>query len=395
MNRKPKYPAREALAVIDGALKEELNIHRFDALGRSKAQLFAIGGPHGRQFAIVVGNTDVSTGDHPAKQTRILFERCDLPSLAGIYNDGELYDGSRIKDQQDSNLAIPNQTSCLVEDASSLMELLRWYAGKKAGSQAGSQGKPPVDVLEQTRVEKAAADGGFDHTPVREGNWLVFRSTAFPFILGVALQPEGAYRVGFSDRQWGQKTASDCSHPVVMQEGPWTVLIDALSGYEALHQLVCRAGSLGRLLAGGGLKQFKGTSKKLTASTEAERLVVQRVGQDIFRDNLIDYWQGRCAVTGLDVVKLLRASHIKPWADCDTDAERLDVFNGLLLAPHLDALFDGGWITFDDGGELLVSDTLGVTHRNTLGITPNWRISNLTDKHRDYLAYHRGNVFQG
>ena len=50
-------------------------------------------------------------------------------------------------------------------------------------------------------------------------------------------------------------------------------------------------------------------------------------------------------MTGLDVPELLRASHIKPWADCGTDAERLDVFNGLLLAPHLDAAFDAGFIT--------------------------------------------------
>jgi len=60
---------------------------------------------------------------------------------------------------------------------------------------------------------------------------------------------------------------------------------------------------------------------------------------------LLDLWEGRCAVTGLAVPELLRASHIKPWADCETDAERLDVYNGFLLAPHLDAAFDLGFIT--------------------------------------------------
>ncbi|MDC0682621.1 HNH endonuclease signature motif containing protein [Sorangium atrum] len=50
-------------------------------------------------------------------------------------------------------------------------------------------------------------------------------------------------------------------------------------------------------------------------------------------------------MTGLAVPALLRASHIKPWADCETDAERLDVYNGILLAPHLDAAFDRGFIT--------------------------------------------------
>lgn len=55
---------------------------------------------------------------------------------------------------------------------------------------------------------------------------------------------------------------------------------------------------------------------------------------------LLDFWQGRCCVTGLDVAELLRASHIKPWARCESDDERLDVFNGLLLSPTMDALFD-------------------------------------------------------
>lgn len=62
---------------------------------------------------------------------------------------------------------------------------------------------------------------------------------------------------------------------------------------------------------------------------------MQRVGQDIFRQGLMECWESRCAITGLAIPELLRASHIKPWADCATDAERLDVYNGLLLAPIL------------------------------------------------------------
>src|SRR5690606_935674 len=61
------------------------------------------------------------------------------------------------------------------------------------------------------------------------------------------------------------------------------------------------------------------------SSTEAEAVVRQRIGQDLFRELLMDYWGGRCAVTGLDVSGLLRASHAKPWKDA-TDAERLDVY---------------------------------------------------------------------
>ena len=67
------------------------------------------------------------------------------------------------------------------------------------------------------------------------------------------------------------------------------------------------------------------------------------------------YWGGRCAITEVTEPRLLRASHIKPWAKCETDAERLDVYNGLLLAAHLDAAFDAGLISFTDEGAILFS----------------------------------------
>lgn len=129
-------------------------------------------------------------------------------------------------------------------------------------------------------------------------------------------------------------------------------------------------------------------------STEVERLVKQRVGQGIFRNALISFWQGRCAVTGLAVVPLLRASHIKPWADCENDQERLDLFNGFLLAPHLDALFDGGWITFDDTGRLVISTLLDNPAAQLLGVTSEMKLTNLAADHRAYLEYHRQHVFK-
>lgn len=56
---------------------------------------------------------------------------------------------------------------------------------------------------------------------------------------------------------------------------------------------------------------------------------------------------GRCAISGLDESPLLRASHALPWA-LATDAERLDIFNGLLLTAHLDAAFDSGLLAIDE-----------------------------------------------
>jgi predicted restriction endonuclease len=167
-----------------------------------------------------------------------------------------------------------------------------------------------------------------------------------------------------------------------------------VTGIPALHRLVRRAFQLSRTLPDELLHAFQRTTAALPRATEAERLVVQRLGQDVFRSGLIDYWEGRCAVTGLAVPELLRASHIKPWADCETDAERLDVFNGLLLAPHLDAAFDRGFITLADDGTVLVSPELVAVDRELLGLHEPLRALGLADGHRHFLPWHREKVFR-
>jgi hypothetical protein len=128
MTIKIKYEVIKALKVIDGTLASELNIHRFDNAKRSKAQLFAVNGAMGRQFGIVVGDTDVETGHHPAQQTRILLERCDVPPTDGVERMDNPYNGSRIKTNQDCNIAAPNQVSFLVAGETALTRLLQWYA---------------------------------------------------------------------------------------------------------------------------------------------------------------------------------------------------------------------------------------------------------------------------
>ena len=383
------FSAQEALNAIDGPLAAELGIHRFDPLGRSKAQLFSVGGPLGKQFAIVLGNTDVSTGYHPAKQTRLVFERCELPSLSGIEVCPEPYQGSRIKSQQDSKIAAPNQVSCVVSDETTLRAILRWYAGASRDAGGGPS-------LEQTRVAKAANDAGFDLTPDQQGSWTVFRSTAFPAWVGVAVQDSDFYRLGLSDTAIGQRLGVEFGLATSAEAGPWAMRFDGIEGYPRLHSILLRVASISRVLHQEGLREFVATTRNPPSSTEAIREVVQRVGQDIFRRTLIVYWGGRCAVTGLDVVELLRASHIKPWADCESDAERLDVFNGLLLAPHLDALFDKGWVTFSDEGLLLRSPQLSDRQWPLLGIDGvEVCADSLADGHRKYLKWHRSEVFRG
>ena len=83
-----------------------------------------------------------------------------------------------------------------------------------------------------------------------------------------------------------------------------------------------------------------------------------------------------------------------PWAECATDAERLDVFNGLLLAPNLDAAFDRGFITVAENGEVLVSERLSDADRRALGLDVRLRVSSLDDSHQTYLRFHRERVFK-
>jgi len=98
----------------------------------------------------------------------------------------------------------------------------------------------------------------------------------------------------------------------------------------ALHATLDRVYKLGVSLPDAPLARFRAQTARLPQTTEAERLVLQRVGQDIFRSALMDYWGGRCPMTGVTDTTLLRASHIVPRADCN-DEQRLDVYNGLLL----------------------------------------------------------------
>jgi predicted restriction endonuclease len=126
----------------------------------------------------------------------------------------------------------------------------------------------------------------------------------------------------------------------------------------------------------------------LSQTTEVERLVVQRIGQDIFRAALVDYWRARCPITGITDPALLRASHIVPWAECD-DAQRLGVHNGLLLSALWDAAFDAGLVSFADDGTVLASPELSAAARNALGIERAPQLTNLRDAHRTNLATHR------
>ena len=163
-----------------------------------------------------------------------------------------------------------------------------------------------------------------------------------------------------------------------------------------VHAAVRRIYELSRSLPSAPLDRFQEKTHALPTTTEAERLVIQRIGQDVFREALMDFWAGRCAVTGLDQPELLRANHMKPWAACTTDAERLDPYNGLLLSAHWDAAFDSGLVTFEDDGRVRLSDRLSPSARLLLmpEVRPTIRLSNLKAAHLPFLGYHREHVWR-
>ena len=249
-----------------------------------------------------------------------------------------------------------------------------------------------MNPLERARLEKALADYGFDLTPTLDGGWLTGRSTLHPVAVSLRQNTDASITIRTHDAGL-QKALMGEGIEVV--EGSNTQGWDfQCPDYQAFYRVLGRYAALARSLPNRVAERFHAATGKLPATTEAERLVVQRIGQNLFREALIDFWQGRCAVTGLDVVPLLRASHIKPWASCASDEERLDVFNGLLLAPHLDALFDGGWISFADDGRMLVSDLLLEAARSRLGLA-NWTgLARVSKAHQPYLEHHRFSVFR-
>ncbi|MFC0570341.1 HNH endonuclease [Gluconobacter japonicus] len=125
-----------------------------------------------------------------------------------------------------------------------------------------------------------------------------------------------------------------------------------------------------------------------TAQIQARR------GQGKFRANLEEI-ETCCRVSGVTDLKHLRASHIKPWRSCVTGNERIDGYNGFLLSPNIDHLFDRGYITFSDEGHIIAASETDISQLNMLGCTPESKVKgeNFTEEQKLYLSYHRSNVF--
>lgn len=139
--------------------------------------------------------------------------------------------------------------------------------------------------------------------------------------------------------------------------------------------------------------------KELTGETKI-REVKTRVNQSFFRQIVLANYEGKCALTGIDIKEFLIASHIIPWAD--DEKERVNPENGICLSALYDKAFDKGFITFDDKFKVVISSRLYENvekdyykkyftpiENNTL-LSPKKYMPN-----QKFLEYHRNKIFRG
>jgi len=130
-------------------------------------------------------------------------------------------------------------------------------------------------------------------------------------------------------------------------------------------------------------------NRALAGPVERHQLVKSRRGQGVFRDN-VESRESRCRVTGISNLRYLRASHIKPWRK-STDIEKIDGNNGLMLAPHVDFLFDRGFISFANDGTLIVSTQIEDGVLESWGIPSKMNVGIFSPEQSAYLKFHREN----
>lgn len=270
---------------------------------------------------------------------------------------------------------------------------MRFPTDRGNGSGGGAQEKSQIDVIRTGKLFSDIASGSGQLTlatvlateggmrSATEGeikDALYFWSGSTDLML-----PNAKYNhldwMSTERRNWAQR---DGIHG-------WRLTINGKNGISSEALRVVEAYRQSRVVAqrGSVADDIAEICSQEISETVREQLINARIGQGKFRKDLLQCWNGRCAVTGIAVVETIRASHIKPWRD-STNEERLDPHNGLPLLATLDALFDGGLITFDSDGKMLVSSILTDEEREKLSLD-GLRLTNKPhQKTCEYLSYH-------
>lgn len=126
--------------------------------------------------------------------------------------------------------------------------------------------------------------------------------------------------------------------------------------------------------------------------TAKRSLVLARRGQGQFRER-VKFFEQECRVTGVQEASLLIASHIKPWSVANNE-ERLNGHNGLLLSPHVDKLFDSGFISFENSGSIMISPRLDPDVLSKWHLDPKQSVKKFGSDQAFFLNHHRSEVFR-
>lgn len=240
-----------------------------------------------------------------------------------------------------------------------------------------------------SELRDAANEHGFRIGPEQANGWIFFRSASAPGEIAVAAAGnDGPFFLSITHSGVARELTAELAQPCAKGHTAAFVVPTRDALFEVVGEVYRKSVSLPTM----PLELFERETAHL-GNSEAERIAKVRIGQDIFRKALLVYWKETCPITGITDSALLRASHIVPWARCESDADRLDVHNGLLLSSLWDAAFDEGLVTFDDEGRPVASSDLtdaaiaALQFRNAAPLP-------LTPEHRVRLAWHRTHLWQ-
>lgn len=251
-----------------------------------------------------------------------------------------------------------------------------------------------MNQLQKAIIEKTGHDFGFEYLVSETDTAVILGSARHGIHTAISLV-DGIYKIdylnakanfiGELNRDFGNKSNDQFN----------------AQGESQLALLLQRASQLANSLPNQAIDNYETELKTALAlmppsakGTEVERIVRQRIGQDAYRKAMLNYWGNACAVTGLQMLEVLKASHAKPWAECETDAERLDVYNGLLLTANLDALFDRFLISFDEAGRIIISKVISDSQKALLNIHEGMQLRWISQEHESYLKTHRQQLLQ-
>ena len=238
-------------------------------------------------------------------------------------------------------------------------------------------------------AEKAGRENGFEYVVERSSHKLVLGSAYHPIRVFISHgENANSWNLCFDSPFLSNELSRN--FPDIEEDGNYNIW-----SLQLLAAFLRRASELARSMPETSISRYQKEIQNALDTepdikgTEREALIRQRIGQDIYRQALIDYWGGCCALSGIDIPEILRASHAKAWSECETDAERLDVYNGFLFRADIDALFDRHLITFANDGCLIPSPRLTDYQLRALNLDGNHYLTHISPQHLPYLTWHR------